>query len=112
MTTRSTQTRAAKSFVAVIRAYQCFVSPLLGPRCRFYPSCSEYAVRAITRRGVVTGGWLAVRRIVRCHPWNPGGYDPVPPADSRSNSEGPIINSELVKATSAANAGGTRCRTS
>lgn len=64
--------------VGFIRAYQRFISPLLGPRCRFYPTCSQYAVEAIERHGPVKGGWLALRRIVRCHPLNPGGHDPVP----------------------------------
>lgn len=67
--------------VALIKGYQLLVSPLLGQRCRFYPSCSAYAATAISRYGLLRGGWLAVRRIARCHPWNPGGYDPVPPAD-------------------------------
>jgi putative membrane protein insertion efficiency factor len=58
--------------------YQKFLSPLLPPSCRFVPTCSQYAVEAITHFGVFKGGWLAVRRIVRCHPLNPGGYDPVP----------------------------------
>ena len=61
-----------------IRAYRYLVSPLLGPRCRFYPSCSCYAETALARHGLVRGGWLAVRRIFRCHPWHPGGVDPVP----------------------------------
>ncbi|ACL05818.1 protein of unknown function DUF37 [Desulfatibacillum aliphaticivorans] len=61
-----------------IRIYQRFVSPILGPHCRFYPSCSQYAVEAIEKHGPVKGGWLAVRRILRCHPLNPGGFDPVP----------------------------------
>ena len=65
--------------VLPIRAYQLVVSPLLSPRCRFYPSCSAYAVEAITTRGAVVGLWLTVRRLGRCHPWNPGGLDPVPP---------------------------------
>jgi len=107
MTRRSAQTVASKSLVAVIRAYQRFVSPLLGQRCRFYPSCSEYTARAIAIHGVARGGWLAVRRLARCHPWNPGGYDPVPPASSAEAN-----SSDLIKATSAANAGVTRCRTS
>lgn len=62
----------------LIRLYQWTVSPLLGPRCRFYPSCSHYALEAIERFGVLKGGWLAARRLGRCHPWQPGGFDPVP----------------------------------
>jgi uncharacterized protein len=65
--------------VAVIRAYQLAISPLLGSRCRFYPSCSQYALEAVTRFGVPRGAWMAARRLGRCHPWHPGGYDPVPP---------------------------------
>lgn len=64
--------------VLLVRAYQKLVSPLLGPRCRFAPSCSHYAVEALQEHGPLRGGWLAVRRIGRCHPWNPGGHDPVP----------------------------------
>lgn len=63
---------------APIRAYRSVVSPLLGPRCRFIPTCSAYAVEAIETRGVAAGGWLALRRLARCHPFRPGGYDPVP----------------------------------
>ena len=63
---------------APIRAYQLVLSPLLGPRCRFHPSCSHYALEAIERHGAARGGWLALKRIARCHPLNPGGYDPVP----------------------------------
>lgn len=62
-----------------ILAYRWFVSPLLGPRCRFAPSCSEYALQALARHGPVYGLWLTLRRVTRCHPLNPGGYDPVPP---------------------------------
>ena len=69
----------AQVLVLPIRAYQLVISPLLGPRCRFYPSCSAYAVEAITTRGSVVGLWLTARRLLRCHPWNPGGLDPVPP---------------------------------
>ncbi|MSO73089.1 MAG: membrane protein insertion efficiency factor YidD [Rhodospirillaceae bacterium] len=61
-----------------IRAYQLFVSPLLGPRCRFLPSCSAYASEAIAHHGALDGSWLAANRIARCHPWCDGGYDPVP----------------------------------
>jgi putative membrane protein insertion efficiency factor len=64
--------------VGLIRAYQLVLSPLLGPRCRFHPSCSQYALVAIERHGPVKGGWLALRRIARCHPLHPGGEDPVP----------------------------------
>jgi putative membrane protein insertion efficiency factor len=62
----------------LIRAYQYTLRPLLGAHCRFAPSCSEYAREAIERYGVARGAWLAVRRILRCHPYHPGGYDPVP----------------------------------
>jgi putative membrane protein insertion efficiency factor len=68
----------SNTLIAPIRAYQLVISPLLGPRCRFYPSCSHYAVEAIERFGVVKGGGLALRRIVRCHPLNQGGVDLVP----------------------------------
>lgn len=62
----------------VIRGYQLFLSPMLGPRCRFYPTCSCYAHTAIERYGVARGTWLGIRRILRCHPFAEGGYDPVP----------------------------------
>ena len=62
----------------LIRIYQWTVSPLLGPCCRFYPSCSQYALEAIQRFGVLKGGWLTLARLARCHPWNAGGFDPVP----------------------------------
>jgi uncharacterized protein len=61
-----------------IRVYQRFISPLLGDRCRFYPSCSEYMARAITKHGPLRGTYLGTRRLLRCHPWNPGGFDDVP----------------------------------
>ncbi|HEY8053288.1 MAG TPA: membrane protein insertion efficiency factor YidD [Steroidobacteraceae bacterium] len=64
----------------LIRIYQWTVSPLLGPRCRFYPSCSHYALEAVLRFGVIKGSWLAMKRLGRCHPWHPGGFDPVPSA--------------------------------
>ena len=61
-----------------VKAYKYAVSPFLGPSCRFEPSCSNYAIEAIERHGAARGLWLAVRRVSRCHPWHPGGYDPVP----------------------------------
>ena len=65
--------------IGLIRLYQRLLSPLLGPRCRFHPTCSAYAVQALERHGVARGSFLAVRRIARCHPLNEGGLDPVPP---------------------------------
>ena len=66
-------------FIFLIRCYQYLISPMLGPHCRFHPSCSQYAVEAIARYGLPRGGLLALRRLSRCHPWHPGGVDPVPP---------------------------------
>jgi uncharacterized protein len=65
-------------FLTLIRFYKRWISPALPPSCRFHPSCSEYTYQAIERYGALRGGWMGVRRIVRCNPWNPGGYDPVP----------------------------------
>jgi uncharacterized protein len=64
--------------IALIRIYQWGISPLLGPRCRFTPSCSHYAVEAFEKHGLIKGLWLAIRRIARCHPWGGHGVDPVP----------------------------------
>lgn len=60
-----------------VRIYQKVISPLLGSNCRFYPSCSQYAYEAIDRYGIIRGGWMAMSRLSRCHPFHPGGYDPV-----------------------------------
>ena len=65
--------------ISVIRGYQRFLSPLLGSNCRFSPTCSSYAIEAVARFGVIKGSWLASKRILRCHPLNKGGEDPVPP---------------------------------
>jgi putative membrane protein insertion efficiency factor len=66
------------ALLALIRGYQYLVRPLLGSNCRFYPSCSDYAREAVEKHGALKGSWLALRRILRCHPYHPGGYDPVP----------------------------------
>jgi putative membrane protein insertion efficiency factor len=71
--------RAARAVVkGLIRGYQRFVSPLFPRSCRFHPTCSAYALTSIERFGVVRGGWLAIKRIARCNPFHPGGFDPVP----------------------------------
>ena len=62
----------------LIRCYRRFISPLFPPCCRFYPTCSAYAMQAVEKYGAAKGGWLAIKRIIRCHPFNDGGYDPVP----------------------------------
>ena len=72
----------------LLRAYQVTLSPLMGPRCRFYPSCSNYAIEALRVHGAGRGSWLAARRICRCHPWHPGGLDPVPPRQSSTTACG------------------------
>ncbi|HCX32287.1 MAG TPA: membrane protein insertion efficiency factor YidD [Rhodocyclaceae bacterium] len=64
--------------LAVVRAYRYAVSPMLGSNCRFFPSCSDYAVEALEKHGAMKGLWLTIRRVARCHPWHPGGHDPVP----------------------------------
>jgi uncharacterized protein len=69
----------------LIRGYQLAISPLFGPRCRFYPSCSHYAMEAIETHGAFAGVWLAMKRISRCHPWNEGGFDPVPGCPKHSH---------------------------
>lgn len=76
--TNERASRTARLLIVPIVGYQRFISPLIPPRCRFAPSCSQYAVEALRVHGAVRGLWLAVRRLARCHPFNPGGYDPVP----------------------------------
>ena len=68
----------SRLLILCIRFYQIFISPLKPPACRFYPTCSAYAIEAIQKKGPVKGTWLAIKRIAKCHPFHPGGYDPVP----------------------------------
>lgn len=68
-----------KVFIKLIRLYQRYISTLTPPTCRFQPTCSNYAVEAISEYGVIKGTWLGTKRILKCHPFHPGGYDPVPP---------------------------------
>lgn len=73
----------SKILIILIRAYQLHISPFLAPACRFYPTCSQYAIDALASHGTVRGLYLAVRRLLRCHPYNPGGFDPVEDISSR-----------------------------
>lgn len=66
--------------ISLLKAYRFAISPLYGQVCRYHPSCSAYALEALTAHGSIRGSWLAIRRLGRCHPWAAGGYDPVPPA--------------------------------
>ncbi|MFV2195506.1 membrane protein insertion efficiency factor YidD [Nocardiopsis sp. LOL_012] len=88
MTERGT-TFLAQVLILPIRFYQRFISPLFPPVCRFYPSCSAYAVEALRVHGALRGLWLGARRIARCHPFNPGGLDPVPPPRGRRGTVSP-----------------------
>ena len=76
----------ARLLLALVGVYQRWISPALGPHCRFAPSCSTYAAEAVVAHGALRGSWLALRRIARCHPFHPGGHDPVPPRRSTSGT--------------------------
>lgn len=65
-------------FIFLVRVYQRVISPMLGPKCRYTPTCSEYTVQALKKHGLIKGGWLSVKRISSCHPWGGSGYDPIP----------------------------------
>ena len=81
-------------FRGLIKGYQWFISPILPGSCRFYPTCSSYALEAIDQHGPFKGVWLGVKRIVRCHPWNDGGIDPVPAKAHKHTSDGGCCHSE------------------
>jgi uncharacterized protein len=94
---------AARVLALLLTGYRRFISPLLGPRCRFYPSCSAYALEAVGAHGAARGSWLALRRLLRCHPFHPGGLDPVPPGRAAAaapsaprpvTSPGPAVSSD------------------
>nr|WP_304083312.1 membrane protein insertion efficiency factor YidD [Peptostreptococcus stomatis] len=67
----------AKACIGMVRFYQVFISPLKGPTCRFYPTCSQYSIQAFKKYGFLKGLWLTLRRVSKCHPFHPGGYDPL-----------------------------------
>ncbi|MBB5390164.1 MULTISPECIES: membrane protein insertion efficiency factor YidD [unclassified Herbaspirillum] len=94
----------------LLRAYKLGVSPFLGQNCRFYPSCSDYAAEAVRLHGALKGSWLAGRRLCKCHPWHPGGLDPVPSSpgaadgtgDAKAATEAPLISPRSSPQSSAA----------
>ncbi|MCA6219818.1 membrane protein insertion efficiency factor YidD [Photorhabdus antumapuensis] len=77
----------SRFLIALIRGYQLVISPLLGPRCRFNPTCSQYGIEALCRFGAIKGCWLTVKRVLKCHPLHEGGDDPVPPVKNNDNRE-------------------------
>lgn len=83
--------RRSVVLLGAVRGYRRWVSPMLGARCRFHPTCSAYAEEALTRYGTRRGGWLAMRRLSRCHPFHPGGYDPVPDAPLAATPAAPTV---------------------
>jgi putative membrane protein insertion efficiency factor len=95
----------ARAVVGLLRLWQLLVSPVYGQTCRFYPSCTAYAAEAVDTHGLVRGGWLTVRRLGRCHPWNPGGVDLVPARGERRGApvvDGPAGDTPKTPATSVA----------
>jgi uncharacterized protein len=112
---RNKPTILARLLVVPIEGYRRFVSPFLGQRCRFAPSCSAYAVGAIRTHGALRGLWLTASRVARCHPWNPGGVDPVPPvrsARARDVSDDLSATTAALPSSSSMTPGATRCHTS
>lgn len=99
----------ARLLAALVRGYQLAVSPLLRPSCRFAPSCSEYAYESLVEHGALRGSWLAVRRLLRCHPFCEGGYDPVPASKRRPAAAAPLAEPALVPALPSQEAGECPC---
>ncbi len=88
-----------KLLQGLIRAYQLLIVPIMpAGSCRFHPGCSSYAMDAVETHGAIRGGWLALKRIGRCHPWGPSGFDPVPPVTAEKTAANEIINAETGKA--------------
>jgi len=79
-------------FMAIIKCYQFLLSPLLGQNCRFQPTCSEYALQAINQFGVIKGGYLSLRRLIKCHPFHAGGFDPVPEKSAKEDQKHNLDN--------------------
>lgn len=77
----------SRTLILIVRFYQVAISPMLPAACRFTPTCSQYAIEALRLHGPLRGSWLALRRILRCHPWGGSGYDPVPPAKKHAGPE-------------------------
>jgi uncharacterized protein len=84
----------ARALLVVVRGYREWISPVLPPSCRFEPSCSAYGLEALTTHGALRGTWLTVRRLLRCGPWHPGGWDPVPPRRTDNQSAQPTAAEE------------------
>ncbi|MFP3029200.1 MAG: membrane protein insertion efficiency factor YidD [Arsenophonus sp.] len=78
---------SSRLLISIIKGYQLIISPLLGPRCRFNPTCSKYGIKALYQFGLIKGGWLMMKRVLKCHPLHIGGYDPVPPRQNEYNRE-------------------------
>lgn len=83
----------ARAMVALLKIYQWTISPFLGSNCRFYPTCSQYAIEAIRERGAIYGVWLTLRRLVKCHPYHQGGHDPVPEKPQHAAGQPPTQSS-------------------
>lgn len=93
--------------IALVKAYRLLISPLLPPSCRFYPTCSEYAIEAFERHGALRGGWLTLRRVGRCHPFCEGGIDPVPGSERVSDTACRCSTESVSRETDPTSGGGS-----